>query len=310
MGDIEVPFGYSVPGLATPANACSYPYMGFSISEGSDDVAIGGSAVNDNSAFPSGAYTPTWKSMGIANVKDNGYWNKSNKLFVKQNGVWDKSNSQVVQRSFYNKLKFTLCGGGDSDHGGYSYKNWIMPNRYIIPAGYYIDGIRFAARYDVICDGVFLAQSQGLANALGNAGGKRDALVLCSRRSAGYIGGTSVPGTVESPGPQPSAFRWTIPSWAAHQYPFSNGGNMMALNLWSRWDLPYRPNGGVMCSGVSGPTFPIRLSIPSTYTLPFPIDMIISIRYSSSCGGKNRYCNHYLCDGTLQFRSPYTRIQT
>lgn len=305
MGDIEVPFGYSVPGLGAAPIPCSYPYMGFSISEAYDDILVNSINLNDNSQFPSGSYTPNWKKPTAVSVKDNGVWRSTDKMFVKENGAWRKASPVGNHRSYYNKMRFNLCGGGDSDHGGYSYKNWIMPSRYIVPEGWKINAIRFGARYDVICDGVFLAQSQGLANALGNA--KRDALVLCSRRGCQYIGGTQVPGTVEPPGPEPVAFRWTYPSWARLQYPFSNGGNMMALNLYSRWEIPYV---SPMCTGVSAPTFPLRLTIPDTYTLPFPIDMIISIRYSESCGGKNRYCNHYLCDGYLEFSSPYTRTET
>lgn len=240
-------------------------------------------------------------------VKDGNLWKPSTEMYVNRQGTWKRTGPRVQQIGYYTKIRFSLCGQGiDSDFGGFSYREWTAPNGLYIPQGYGIKGIRFQARYDVVADGVFFAQSAALANALGNP--RRKALILARRANPGYVG-RNVSDTgynIEAPGIKPSEWDWSTPSWGyIDNGLISNSGNMMSLNIYT---VGLNAN---MCGGVSGgPQVRIQLNIPNNYTLPFPIDQIVSVRFSDDCGGKRRFCNHYLCgDGGgsyLEFKAPYS----
>jgi hypothetical protein len=243
----------------------------------------------------------SWQQASKVYVMQSGEWREPQSMYVMRNGTWSQTSTELVDTNTRTNVKLRMCGGFEvaGDFGGNSYMQYFTPSQLYVPAGWKIKTIRYSGRYDVICDGIYLTQSTELATSLGQT--KRKALILCRRSSTTYVGrNTSAQGNVSSPGPQPTAFEWNTPTWAATNLPNGQGGNMQAVNL-------YTPNAGAsMCGGVDGPRTLVPLTIPSNFTLPFPIDQFVSVRYSGECGGKNRYCNHYTCDNSsyLEFESP------
>lgn len=243
-----------------------------------------------------------WNTVRSASVKDNDQWKSVKDAYIKEGNEWKQTGFVLKQEDDRSIVKFNLCGGFEvaGDFGGYSYMEYYTPNQMYVPAGWMIRSLRFSARYDVICDGIFLGQTAQFAASLNQT--KRKGLILCRRSGASYVGSASTNVGNVSSGVQPSAFTWETPSWAVTNMTNSNGGNMQAVHMFTP-DV----NDANMCGGVSsGPTTKARLSIPSSYRLPFPVDCIISIRYSNNCGGYRRFCNHYVCDNSsyLEFEEP------
>ena len=274
--------------------ACSSLTMGHLIGDVSTIVSYPGIRVNQDA---------DWKRIGGFYVKHNGEWRNVEKAYISSNGQWRETAAELQEGDPRTSVKFNLCGGFEvsGDFGGNSYMEYRTANQLYVPAGWKIKTIKFAARYDVICDGIFLGQTAALSSFLGQQ--KRRALILTKRPSNTYVGlAGNASGNVSSPGPQPSAWQWSTPSWAVLNLPNGQGGNMQAVRLRT-------PNidGATMCGGVGGgPVSNAVLNIPDSYVLPFPVDCIVSVRYSGECGGKNRYCNHYVCDNSsyLEFESP------
>jgi len=272
--------------------ACSGQQMGYIIKDANRDVRFSGLRVNQNEK---------WNQIGPMFVNSNNTWNPVNSVFINTNGEWKQSAPEIGEGAPRVDIRVNLQSVGEvcGDFGGNSYMGYTLRNGLYIPAGWRFKRIRFAARYDVICDGIFLAQSAALAASLGQV--KQKALVLCRRSNPSYINAAN---TVGHCGVNSSVYQWSTAPFARTNLRNGQGGNMQAVRL-----ISIGESTSGMCGGVGGgPVDLVALSIPPTYTLPFPIDSFVSVRFSSSCGGKRRYCNHYACGGCsenyLDFEEP------
>jgi len=267
--------------------------MGYVIAPAPISVMYSGFRVQSNS---------TWNSIGQGYVNQGNEWKPIKSVYVVNNGEWKQSAATLQEGGNSIRIKLTLCGGFEvcGDVGGNSPMVYTTPSQLYIPQGWKFRTVRWSARYDDTCDGVFLAQSPELASSLGQI--KRKALILARRSSPVYTSLSSANAAcanVPYGGRNASGFEWFTPTWAFLNLPNSESGNMRGLQLYSRNTTS---NSG-MCGGSGGPTTIVSL-IHDDYALPFPIDQIISMRSQSNCG-KYR-CNHYLCDDSsyLEFDEP------
>jgi hypothetical protein len=275
------------------SQACSGQTMGYVIAPTPVTIRYSGFRVQSNS---------TWNSIGQGFVNQGNEWKSIESVYVVNNGEWKQSAATLQEGADKVRIKLTMCGGFEvcGDVGGNSPMVYTTPNQLYIPTGWLFRTVRWSARYDDTCDGVFLAQSPQLASSLGQT--KRRALILCRRSNPVYTSLSSANAAcsnVPYGGRNASEFLWTTPSWAYLNLPNGQSGNMRGLRLYSR-NTTTNAN---MCGGAGGPTTEVQL-VHDNYALPFPIDQIISMRSQSNCGKYK--CNHYLCDNSsyLEFDEP------
>jgi hypothetical protein len=287
----------TIPTLGTnnqgSSRACSGQTMGYEIIPVGNVVKFSGMRVQSDSK---------WNQIAGSHINHENQWKPIDSVYVIKDGKWEQSASEVQEGTSKTRIKLTMCGGFEvcGDVGGNSPMVYQTPNQLYVPQGWKFRTIRWSARYDDSCDGVFLAQSQNLANFLAGVDPenptivKRKALILCRRSSPVYTSLSSA--TAACGGVNASAFQWTTPTWAYLSLPNSAADNQRTLQLYSR----NTTNNNGMCGGA---TTVVPL-IHDNYALPFAVDQIISMRSNSNCG-KFR-CNHYLCDNSsfLEFDEP------
>jgi len=263
---------------------CSSLALGYIYSQIANIVQFPGIQVNQNSG---------WQKPAEIFVNSGGEWKPIQSVYIIKDGAWQKSAPTLEQGSSKNQISIRPCSRSYAgDHGGISYMEFYMPGGYYIPSGWFFRRFSWGGYYDKNLDGLYFTQSQALADAMGNPGGKRKALVLALSRSPVYTGKSSYSGggTISTPGPNPSVFEWTIPSWARRD--LINSGdhdeNVVSERVYS---VGQSIVGG--CNADANYNYPV--SLPTDYVLPFPIDRIVSARYSPSCGGCGRTCNHSSC---------------
>lgn len=264
---------------------CSSLALGYVYSQISTVVQFPGLRVNQNS---------TWINPAEIFVNSGGQWRPVDATYIVENGQWKSSAPTLEIGSTKNQISLRPCSlSYAGDHGGISYMEFFMPGGYYVPAGWIFKRFSWGGVYDKNLDGLYLTQSQALADAMGNTGGKRKALILAKSRSPVYTGRTTYTGegSVSTPGPtQPSVFEWLQPTWARTDLisPGDHDENAVSERVYS---VGVQPVGN--CNADANYNYPV--SLPTDYILPFPVDRIVSARYSPECGSCRRECNHSSC---------------
>lgn len=267
---------------------CNSLSLGFIASYISTIVKYPGLRVNQNNE---------WKRIGEMFVSNGNEWKNIQSTYIVRNGEWVKSAPELEEGSATPTVTIYPCSlSYAGDHGGLSYMEHYLPGEFFVPAGWIFRMFSWGGAYDKNLDGLYLTQSQALANAMGNSGGKRKALILAKSRSPVYTGRTTYTGggSVSTPGPtQPSVFEWLQPTWARTDLisPGDHDEDVVTERVYSRQQGP--PG---QCNADANYNYPVDL--PTNYALPFPIDRIVSARYSPECGSCRRTCNHSSCPNT------------